>query len=283
VTGQRLPPEATIEELAGYAGSRPVRVGNSADHQVQLDVFGPVLDLIHQLGEIGAPLSAKHWRLVEDLVQAVEIRWTEPDQGIWEVRSGPRHHVNSKVMCWVTVDRAVRVAEDVFGRDCPEWLELRDRIATDVLAKGWNETVGYFTTAYDGTDIDASVLAIGLFGLVSPDDARFTATIDAVELWLRTGDTVYRYTHEDGLPGEEGGFNLMTSWLIDAKVLVGELDEAHRLFTRYLELAGQTGLIPEEVDPKTGRGLGNHPQAYSHLGLINNACNLAAATARNDG
>ena len=278
VTGQRLPPEATIEELAGYAGSRPVRVGNAADHQVQLDVFGPVLDLIHQLGEIGAPLSAKHWRLVEDLVQAVEIRWTEPDQGIWEVRSGPRHHVNSKVMCWVTVDRAVRVAEDVFGRDRPDWADLRDRIAADVLAKGWNETVGYFTTAYDGTDIDASVLAIGLFGLVSPDDARFTATIDAVELWLRTGDTVYRYTHEDGLPGEEGGFNLMTSWLIDAKVLVGELDEAHRLFTRYLELAGQTGLIPEEVDPKTGRGLGNHPQAYSHLGLINNACNLAAAT-----
>ncbi|MEQ8840029.1 MAG: trehalose-phosphatase [Acidimicrobiales bacterium] len=275
VNGQRLPPEASIEELSGYAGSRPVRVGNAADHQVQLDVFGPVIGLIHQLGEIDAPLSTKHWRLVEDLVAAVDQRWTEPDQGIWEVRSAPRHHTNSKVMCWVTVDRAIRISENVFGRERPEWYELRQRIEKDVLTNGWNEEVGYFTTAYDGTDIDASVLAVGLFGLVEADDPRFASTVGAVETWLRDGDTVYRYKHEDGLPGEEGGFNLMTSWLIDAKILTGDLDEAHHLFDRYLELAGQTGLIPEEVDPRTGRGLGNHPQAYSHLGLINNACNLA--------
>ena len=276
VNGQRLPSEATIEELSGYAGSRPVRIGNAADHQVQLDVFGPVLALIHQLGEIDAPLSAKHWRLVEDLVAAVDQRWMEPDQGIWEVRSAPRHHTNSKVMCWVTVDRAMGIAERVFGRQRPEWSELRDRIEKDILTNAWNDDAGYFTTAYDGTDIDASVLAVGLFGLLEPDDPRFAATIEAVEAWLRTGDTVYRYKHEDGLPGEEGGFNLMTSWLIDAKILTGDLDDARHLFRRYLELAGQTGLIPEEVDPHTGRGLGNHPQAYSHLGLINNACNLAA-------
>ncbi len=278
VNGQTLPPEATIEELAGYAGSRPVRVGNAADHQVQLDVFGPVLDLISQLGEVDAPLSTKHWRLVEDLVAAVGQRWMEPDQGIWEVRSAPRHHTNSKVMCWVTVDRAIQISEAVFGRDRPEWFDLRDQIKNDVLASGWNDTVGYFTTAYDGTDIDASVLAIGLFGMIESDDPRFAATVAAVEAWLRTGDTVYRYKHEDGLPGEEGGFNLMTSWLIDAKILIGDLDGARSLFAGYVELAGQTGLIPEEVDPHTGRGLGNHPQAYSHLGLINNACNLADAT-----
>lgn len=278
VNGQTLPPEATIEELAGYAGSRPVRVGNAADHQVQLDVFGPVLDLISQLGEVDAPLSTKHWRLVEDLVAAVGQRWMEPDQGIWEVRSAPRHHTNSKVMCWVTVDRAIQISEAVFGRDRPEWFDLRDQIKNDVLANGWNDTVGYFTTAYDGTDIDASVLAIGLFGMIESDDPRFAATVAAVEAWLRTGDTVYRYKHEDGLPGEEGGFNLMTSWLIDAKILIGDLDGARSLFAGYVELAGQTGLIPEEVDPHTGRGLGNHPQAYSHLGLINNACNLADAT-----
>ncbi|MEZ5247442.1 MAG: trehalose-phosphatase [Acidimicrobiales bacterium] len=277
VDGQRLPPEASIDELAGYAGSRPVRVGNAADHQVQLDVFGPVLDLIHRLGAIDAPLSTKHWRLVEDLVGAVDQRWVEPDQGIWEVRSAPRHHTNSKVMCWVTVDRAIDIAENVFGRERPEWHDLRRRIAEDILAHGWNETVGHFTTAYDDTDIDASVLAVGLFGLVAADDPRFVATVHAVETWLRDGDTVYRYTHEDGLPGEEGGFNLMTSWLIDAKILIGDLDDARHLFSRYLALAGATGLIPEEVDPHTGRGLGNHPQAYSHLGLINNACNLAEA------
>ena len=277
VDGQRLPPEASIDELSGYAGSRPVRVGNAADHQVQLDVFGPVLDLIHRLGAIDAPLSTKHWRLVEDLVRAVDQRWTEPDQGIWEVRSAPRHHTNSKVMCWVTVDRAIDIAENVFGRERPEWVELRRRIEKDVLTNGWDEAAGHFTTAYDGNDIDASVLAVGLFGLIPPDDPRFAATVEAVETWLRAGDTVYRYKHEDGLPGEEGGFNLMTSWLIDAKILIGDLDDARHLFGRYLELAGATGLIAEEVDPHTGHGLGNHPQAYSHLGLINNACNLAEA------
>lgn len=276
VNGQALPPEATIEELAGYAGSRPVRVGNAADHQVQLDVFGPVLELIHRLGEVDAPLSARHWRLVEDLVRAVEQRWMEPDQGIWEVRSAPRHHTNSKVMCWVTVDRAIHIADEVFGRDRPEWLVLRDQIEADILEHGWNDEAGSFTTAYDGIDLDASVLAVGLFGLVPADDPRFIATVHAVETWLRDGDTVYRYKHEDGLPGEEGGFNLMTSWLIDAKILIGELDDARQLFSSYLELAGQTGLLAEEVDPKNGRALGNHPQAYSHLGLINNACNLAA-------
>ena len=277
VDGMRLPPEASIDELSGYAGSRPVRVGNAADHQVQLDVFGPVLDLIRQLGAIDAPLSTKHWRLVEDLVDAVDQRWMEPDQGIWEVRSAPRHHTHSKVMCWVTVDRAIDIAEHVFGRDRPEWLDLRERIRDDILANGWNEEVGHFTTAYDGDDIDASVLAVGLFGLLAPDDPRFVATVAAVEAKLRDGDTVYRYKHEDGLPGEEGGFNLMTSWLIDAKILIGDLDDAHRLFRRYVDLAGATGLLAEEVDPTTWGGLGNHPQAYSHLGLINNACNLEAA------
>lgn len=276
VIGQALPPEATIEELAGYAGSRPVRVGNAADHQVQLDVFGPVLDLIHQLGEVDAPLSARHWRLVEDLVGAVESRWTEPDQGIWEIRSAPRHHVNSKVMCWVTVDRAVRIADEVFGRERPEWTNLRDTIKADVIANGWSDEIGSFTTAYDGTDLDASVLAVGLFGMIEADDPRYAATVRAVETWLRAGDTVYRYKHEDGLPGDEGGFNLMTSWLIDAKIQIGDVDGARQLFTAYAELAGPTGLMAEEVDPTTGRALGNVPQAYSHLGLISNALNLAA-------
>ncbi len=280
VNGHQLPPEATIEELPGYAGSRPVRIGNAADHQVQLDVFGPVVELIHRLGEVDAPLSARHWRLVEDLVGAVRQRWSEPDQGIWEIRAAPRHHVYSKVMCWVTVDRAVHVAENVFGRERPEWKTLRDLIADDILHNGWKEEVGAFTAAYDGTDLDASVLMIGLSGLVDADDPRFRSTVAAVEASLREGPTVYRYRHDDGLPGEEGGFNMMTSWLIDSKILIGDTTGARVLFDQLVDLAGPTGLMAEEYDPVTRRALGNHPQAYSHLGLVHNACNLNGARIR---
>ncbi len=273
--GGKLPPEADITELAGYGGSRPVRVGNAADNQVQLDVFGPIVDLVHLLGQRGAPLSARHWRLVEAMVSAVENRWEEPDHGIWEIRSAPRHHVYSRVMCWVTVDRAIDLASEVFGRQRPEWETLRDTIAADIFENGYNETVGSFTTAYDGVDLDASVLSVGLFGLVEPTDPRFVGTVRGVEAQLRAGTTVYRYHHDDGLPGAEGGFHLMTSWLIDSYLLIGERENAEELFRALLATAGQTGLLSEEVDPATGRSLGNHPQAYSHLGAINNALNLS--------
>lgn len=279
VEGQPLPPEETIEELSGYANSRPVRVGNAACDQLQLDVFGSVSELIHQLASANGALPAKYWRLLENLVEAVEQRWMEPDQGMWEIRSAPRHHTNSKLMCWLTVDRAVRTGPYVDDGDRPHWIDLRERIRDDILANGWNDQVGAFTTAYDGTDLDASVLAIGLFGLIERDDPRFAATVAAVEKSLRHNETLYRYKHDDGISGAEGGFNLMTSWLIDAKIAIGDLDEARALFESYIALAGPTGLIPEEVDPTTQQGLGNHPQAYSHLGLINNACNLAQAGA----
>ncbi len=277
VTGRHLPPEAEIAELAGYAGSRPVRVGNAAERQVQLDVFGPIVDLVRLLVDAGAPLSSQHWRLVEAMVRAVERRWHEPDNGIWEIRKAPRHHVHSKVMCWVTVDRAIAVAEHFTDPDQHEWRALRERIAADVLEHGWKHDVGAFTAAYDGTDLDASVLAVGLSGLVEADDPRFVATVEAVERDLRVGPTVYRYHHDDGLPGTEGGFHLMTSWLIDALHLVGRTADAHELFERLVELAGPTGLLPEEYDPEHGRSLGNHPQAYSHLGVINNALTLSQA------
>ncbi len=280
VDGRSLPPEQTVEELAGYADSRPVRVGNAASHQLQLDVFGPVVELIHNLATARSVISGKHWLLVEALVEVVEQRWTEPDQGIWEIRSAPRHHTHSKVMCWLTVDRAVRISAEFYSRGRPDWAALRNRIRDDIMANAWKEEAGTFTTAYDGTDLDASVLAIGLCGLVEPDDPRLAATVAAVEESLRQGQAVYRYTHDDGLPGAEGGFNLTTSWLIDAKILTGDLDDARSLFESYLTLAGPTGLIPEEVDPETEAGLGNHPQAYSHLGLINNARNLGRTNQR---
>lgn len=273
VTGHHLGPEGEISQLAGYRGSRPVRVGNAAAGQVQLDVFGPIVELVHKLVEVGAPLSNEHWRLVEAMVKAVQSRWSEPDHGIWEIRKPRRHHVHSKVMCWATIDRALQIADGMFGKDHAEWRDLRDEIAADVLEHGFKERRGAFTAAYDGDDLDAAVLEIGLRGLIAPDDPRFIRTVEAIERELKLGPTVYRYRADDGLPGFEGGFNLCTAWLIQSYLLVGRVEDARTLFTAYCELAGGTGLMSEEFGPVSKRALGNHPQVYSHLGVID--CALA--------
>ncbi|XVV07247.1 trehalase-like domain-containing protein [Actinosynnema sp. CA-248983] len=266
VHGAQLGPEAVIDSLPGYAGSRPVRVGNLAGQQVQLDVFGPVVDLVLDLATARGRLDERDWDLVTAMVSAVAQRWQEADHGIWEERHAPRHRVYSRVMCWLTTDRAVRIAER-FGRPLdPEWLILRDVIAADVLKRGWNEDVRAFPTAYDGTDLDAASLHVGLSGLVT--DERFTSTVEAIEAGLRSGATVYRYRRDDGLPGDEGGFHLCAAWLVEAYLLTGQRDQAEELFARLVDCAGPTGLLAEEYDPVTERSLGNHPQAYSHIGLI---------------
>ncbi len=266
--GTDLGPEEVIESLSGYAGSRPVRIGNLADRQVQLDVFGPVVELIEKLSSVRGTLADRDWDLVRSMAEAVSRRWHEPDHGIWEERDEPRHRVYSKVMCWVTLDRAILLA-DRYGREVdPSWHGLRDDIAAEVLEKGWNDQAQAFTTAYDGTDLDAASLHIGLSGMIDPTDERFQATVTAIEAELRSGPTVYRYHRDDGLPGGEGGFHLCTTWLIEAYLLTGRRAEAEELFHHLVDCAGPTGLIPEEFDPVTERALGNHPQAYSHLGLI---------------
>ncbi len=274
VTGRHLPPEAEINDLPGYGGSRPVRVGNAADGQVQLDVFGPIVDLVHLMLQRGEALSSEHWRLVEAMVLAVSRRWKEPDHGIWEIRKPPRHHAYTKTMCWVTVDRAIAIADQFLDREPEAWVELRAEIAQDVLTNSWNDSRNSFTAAYDGDDLDSSVLALGLWGLIEPTDERFVSTVARTEAELRSGKTVYRYLEDDGLPGREGGFNLMTSWLIDAMVMVGRRDDAEELFDGLRSLVGATGLMAEEYDPENDRALGNFPQAYSHLGIINNVLNL---------
>jgi trehalose-phosphatase len=268
IAGTTLPAEAVIDTLPGYAGSRPVRVGNLANQQVQLDVFGPVVDLVAALSEARGKLTDDDWRMVCAMAEAVARRWHEPDHGIWEERHRPRHHVYSKVMCWLTIDRAVKLAE-AYGREVePSWPGLRDEIASDVLTKGWNDEVQSFTTAYDGTDLDAATLLIGMVGLLDPSDHRFHATVTATEAELRSGSTVYRYHRDDGLPGDEGGFHLCAAWMIEAYLLTGRRTEAEDLFAQIVDAAGPTGLLPEEYDPIAERSLGNHPQAYSHLGLI---------------
>jgi trehalose-phosphatase len=266
--GTALGAEAVIDTLPGYAGSRPVRVGNLASHQVQLDVFGPVVDLVMQLATARGSLADDDWRMVLAMAQAVARRWHEPDHGIWEERHTPRHHVYSKVMCWLSIDRAITLGNR-FGRELdPSWEPLRDAIAGDVLRNGWNEEVRSFTAAYDGADLDAASLFVGLSGLLDPADERFQSTVTAIEAALRSGRTVYRYRRDDGLPGDEGGFHLCAAWMIEAYLLTGRRTEAEELFGHLVDAAGPTGLLPEEYDPVAERSLGNHPQAYSHLGLI---------------
>ncbi|MBO0854800.1 MAG: trehalose-phosphatase, partial [Nocardia sp.] len=275
--GETLPPEAVLDQLPGYAGSRPVRVGNAANMQVQLDVFGPIVELISALAQarvakdITDPAKAlpdQDWELVHAMVSAVQRRWREPDHGIWEIRGNPRHHVYSKVMGWLTVDRALKLAARFDRPLDPAWTELRDTIADEVKAKGWNEQVQSYTAAYDGTDLDAATLHIGLSGLIEPSDPRFEATVVATEAELRSGSTVYRYHHDDGLPGGEGGFHLCAAWLVEAYLLIGKRADAEALFAQLVDVAGPTGLLSEEYDPVVERSLGNHPQAYSHLGLL---------------
>jgi trehalose-phosphatase len=268
VTGGDAGTEAVIDAVPGYAGSRPVRVGNAAAQQVQLDVFGPVVELAYEVAVAGGRLAESHHLLVEQIVEAVDRRWCEPDHGIWEVRRPPRHHVHSRAMCWLAVDRALRLARLTDRPAPPRWSALADRIAAEVLERGWKPEVRAFTAAYDGVDLDAAALQIGLCGLLPADDERFAATVEAVELRLREGPTVYRYRSDDGLPGSEGGFHLCALWLAHAYALVGRQSDAHALFDQVLELAGPTGLLSEQYDPRAERALGNHPQAYSHLGLI---------------
>lgn len=277
IYGETLPPEAVIDQLPGYAGSRPVRVGNAANMQVQLDVFGPIVDLITSLAHAREKqgttdprkvLPDADWELVHAMVSAVQRRWTEPDHGIWEIRGNPRHHVYSKVMGWLTIDRALTLAEKFDRPVDSDWAPLRETIAAEVKAKGWNDEVQSYTAAYDGTDLDAATLHIGLSGLIDPSDPRFAATVVATEAELRSGSTVYRYHHDDGLPGGEGGFHLCAAWLVEAYLLIGKRSDAEALFAQLVDVAGPTGLLSEEYDPVAERSLGNHPQAYSHLGLL---------------
>ncbi|MGE3107552.1 MAG: trehalose-phosphatase [Phycisphaerales bacterium] len=284
VTGEELGPEAELSHLPGYRDSRPVRIGNAAAQQVQLDVFGPVVDLVHMLADAGAAISPDHWRLVEAMATAVERSWHEPDHGIWEVRTERRHHVHSKVMCWLALDRATKVADQFVGVRRQAWESLRDRIREDVLEHGYSRQREAFVAAYDLHEADAAVLAIGLSGLIEPDDPRFVRTVDLVQRELQEGGTVYRYRYEDGLSGTEGGFHLCTSWLIESLVRIGRHGQALELFDALCRSIGHTGVMTEQWCPAEQTGLGNLPQAYSHAALINSAVVLSpgqgAASAR---
>jgi trehalose 6-phosphate phosphatase len=208
------------------------------------------------------------------MATAVERSWQEPDHGIWEVRMDKRHHVHSKVMCWVALDRAIRLADQFVGVRREGWLTLRERIREDVLGNGFDATRGGFVAAYGHGVADASALTVGLSGLVEPRDPRFVGTVELVQRELLDGGTVYRYTFDDEIPGPEGGFHLCTGWLVEALALIGRMDEARGLFESLCAAAGETGIMSEQWCPMERTGLGNLPQAYSHAAIINAAVTL---------
>ncbi len=284
VSGGHVGPEAELSEFRGYRESRPVRIGNAASQQVQLDVYGPIVELVAVLGRCGAPLSYDHWRMVEAIVATVAQHWKDPDHGIWEVRGPLRQHVHTKVMCWLALDQACSVAR-YMGRASEDWTRLRGDIAEDLLENGPRTSDGSFGASYGGADSDAAALSVGLSGLLAPDDPRFVATVARVEGELLRAPIVYRYRpdFDDGLPGIEGGFLLCTPWLIQAYARMGRRRDARSLFDQYVSLAGPLGLFAEEHDPVHGTALGNYPQAYSHAGLIESALAIDGTLAAAEG
>jgi GH15 family glucan-1,4-alpha-glucosidase len=281
VAGERLLPEWTLPWLPGHQGSTPVRVGNAAASQFQLDVYGEVLDAMHVARRAGLSPDDDAWRVERAFADFITRSWREPDEGIWEVRGGRRHFTHSKVMAWIALDRAVRAVER-FHLDGPveRWRSERAAIHADVCRHGFDPQSGVFVQSYGSQELDASLLLMPLVGFLPADDARVQATVRAIAEGLTVDGFVMRYrTHSavDGLPPGEGTFLPCTLWLADNLAVQGRLDEAHELFERVLAVRNDVGRLAEEYDPRSRRLLGNFPQALSHVGLINTARNLTRA------
>jgi len=284
VDGRRRMPELELDWPSGYAGSRPVREGNAAAGQFQLDVWGEVLDGLHLARESGLQVDDAAWDLQRALLDWLEGHWDEPDNGLWEVRGPRRHFVHSKVLAWAGVDRALRSVEN-HGLEGPvdHWRELRDRIHADVCDRGFDADRGTFTQFYGSRGLDASLLLLPRVGFLPWDDERVRGTVDAVQRELCQDGFLRRYDPEadggaDGLPGGEGVFLACSFWLVDALAGVGRTDEAEGLFERLLGLRNDVGLLSEEYDPAHGYHLGNMPQSFSHVGLVNSARQLSGAS-----
>jgi GH15 family glucan-1,4-alpha-glucosidase len=275
VAGERRLTEYELPWLPGYESSQPVRVGNAASEQLQVDVYGEVMDALYQARVHGLPLEKSSWNLQLKLLGALEEVWPEPDEGIWEVRGGRRHFVHSKVMAWVAFDRAIRSVE-LHGVDGPieHWRELRARIHDEVCERGFDPKLNSFTQSYGSTELDASLLLIPLVGFLPADDPRVRGTVEAIERTLLLDGLVLRYLAPDGLTGDEGVFLPCSFWLADCYELLGRHDDAVALFERLTGLANDVGLLAEEYDPKSQRLLGNFPQAFTHLALVNTAFNV---------
>ena len=288
IAGERELGEAELDWLPGYENSGPVRVGNGAAHQLQLDVYGEVTEALHLAHMTGLARNDYASVLQLKLIRYLEKHWDQPDEGIWEVRGPRRHFVHSKVMAWVAVDRTIKLIEsgDVDG-PLERWREMRDDIHHDVCEKGYDKERNTFTQSYGSKELDASLLLIPQMGFLPPDDKRVIGTIEAIQRELSTEDGfVLRYptsseddTNVDGLAGEEGAFLACSFWLADDLAMIGRVDEARKLFEKLLSLRNDLGLLAEEWDPRSQRQVGNFPQAFSHVPLIDTALRLTASGA----
>jgi GH15 family glucan-1,4-alpha-glucosidase len=277
--GERRLTEVELDWLPGYEGSAPVRVGNAASGQFQLDVYGEIADALHAATRIGVEPDARIWPLEQALLEFLEDGWRQPDEGIWEVRGGRRHFTHSKVMAWVAFDRAAKAMQRRDGRSDPaRILELRDAVHREVCEEGFDADRNTFVQSYGSKALDASLLMIPLVGFLAPDDPRVAGTVAAIQSELMSDGFVQRYETADGvdgLPPGEGVFLPCSFWLADNLALMGRTEEARDLFERLVALCNDVGLISEEFDPASGRMLGNFPQAMTHVALINTACNLS--------
>jgi GH15 family glucan-1,4-alpha-glucosidase len=285
VGGERRLTELELDWLPGYEGSAPVRAGNAASDQFQLDVFGEVMD-----AALVAVRAGLEWQpgfadeIAKALLEHLEQVWRDPDDGIWEVRGPRRHFTHSKVMAWVAFDRAVRIGEmrGLGGDRFERWRSIRDEIHRDVCQHGWNAERGSFVQSYGSTELDASLLMLCPVGFLPPSDPRIAATVDAIQRELVVDGFTRRYQTAaaggvDGLPEGEGAFLMTSFWLVDNLVLLDRYDEAMALFERLRAVRNDVGLFAEEYDPSLGRMLGNFPQAFSHVSFVNSAANLSLA------
>ncbi|GAB3448836.1 glycoside hydrolase family 15 protein [Streptomonospora sediminis] len=281
IEGERRLPEVELDWLAGYAGSHPVRAGNQASRHWQLDVYGELMDALHQARTRGIPPHESAWELQRALMEFLERTWRDPDNGIWEVRGPRRRFTHSKVMAWTAADRAVKAVEE-FGLDGPveRWRRLRQEIFDDVCTNGFDPQRGAFTQFYGSDSLDASVLLLSTVGFLPANDERMTGTVDAIRENLMQDGFVHRYTMDggsrdvDALPPGEGAFLPCTFWLADNLIMQGRVDEGRAVFERLLSLRNDVGLLAEEYDTGAGRLVGNYPQALSHIALVNTAVHL---------
>ena len=273
IHSEQILTEETLEHLSGYHNSKPVRIGNDAYHQKQNDIYGILMDAIYvELEQFSNDFERKEelWEVVKNIVWIVSHNWEKPDKGIWEFRGEDKHFTFSKVLCWVALDRAIKIAQ-LLNKNKPKWYKVRDQIKEQIEEKAWNDEVHAYTQYYGSTALDASVLLMEQYGFIDPNDPRFVATVKSTERELLKDGLMYRYKNEDDFGEPSSSFTICTFWFIRSLIKIGEVEQAKKYFNQLLTYSNHLGLFSEDIDFKTKRLLGNFPQAYSHLALIDTA------------
>ena len=279
INGEKELTEHILDHLEGYEGSKPVRIGNAAYIQKQNDIYGILMEVIYQQFlhfETSVENSEELWTLVRGIVRIVEEHWKQPDKGIWEFRTEERHFTFSKLLCWVAVDRAVKIGEILRnGINDQKWKDLRQEIYDDIYQRGWNEEVQAYTQSYGSKDLDASTLLMETYGFIKAKDPRFVSTVHATERELCHNGLLFRYKNKDDFGTPSSSFTICTFWFINSLYKIGEREKALKMFDQLLSYSNHLGLFSEDLDFETKRLLGNFPQAYSHLALIETAMNFS--------